>query len=916
MVPPSAPRRLLVTLAVLALGLASVQVATSTPASAAAACPAGSTAVPSSSPLICQASITFTPPSGTWTVPAGVTSVDVVVIGGGGGGNSVSTGSAPGGGGGGGAEIKAQTVVVTPLSTVNVFVGGGGGGGVESSLTGRAGQSSTFGSVTARGGAEGGGTRSTGSSNGDGTFSGGLANSIIGGGGAGAGGAGASGASGGAGGAGLAPTYGLFAGNTTKYAGGGGGAASTGTGGSGTDGGGGGASPAASIPGMPGMVAGAGGGGGVGPLVGGPGANGAILIRFRQLPLAPTNLVATPQDGKASIAFTPSVDGTSAITNYEYSLDGTNWTPFNPSVTSGPVEIPGLTNGTSYSVRLRAVSALGEGSPATVSVVPGFVPGAPTGLVATADDTSVSIAFTPGAQGTLPIDNYQYSLNGGSSWTALSPDDTTSPVRITGLTNGTSYSIQLRAVSAVGPSLASSSVSVVPGFAPSAPTGLTAVGGNTSASIAFTSGAEGTRPIDNYEYSLDGGSSWTALNPVDTTSPVTITGLTNGTTTSIQLRAVSAVGPGASATVVAVPGFVPAAPTGLSGTAGNGSASIAFTPGAEGTRPIDNYEYSLDGGNTWTARSPDDTTSPLTVSGLTNGTAYSIRLRAVSAVGPGAPSTAVSVTPVGPRPPRPPRPIPTPTPTPTPVPVPPLRPGGSAVTVDGQPQQVTTGPNAQGNAVDISGEGFAMQMQGLDGEGKPLALGPGGALMLQADRGVRTAGSGFQGASPVDFYLDPPSLVTSRGARSEAAITLGSATTDANGAFTATVSLPRDVEVGDHVLQIVGATPTGAVRAVSVGVRVEPDASITLVKGARTDAGVHDRIRATGTVSGVPAGTMLTPYVRLQGRSTFVAGAARIVVQADGSFRWSRLVRSDRGVTAYVAWTDVTSNELTWLKLG
>lgn len=182
--------------------------------------------------------------------------------------------------------------------------------------------------------------------------------------------------------------------------------------------------------------------------------------------------------------------------------------------------------------------------------------------------------------------------------------------------------------------------------------------------------------------------------------------------------------------------------------------------------------------------------------------------------------------------------------------------------------------------------------------------------------GCVRGGTGFQGASPVDFYLDPPSLVTSRGARAEAAISLGSATTDAKGAFTATVSLPRDVALGDHVLQIVGVTPTGALRAVSVGVRVEPDASITLVKGARTDAGVHDRIRATGTASGLPAGAVLTPYVRLQGRSTFVAGAARIVVQPDGSFRWSRLVRSNRDVTAYVAWTDVASNEVTWLKLG
>lgn len=732
------PRRLFATLSAIALGLPAVLVATSTPASAAAACPAGSTAVPSSSPLICQVTISWTPPSGTWTVPDGVTSVDVVVIGGGGGGNTSAAGSAPGGGGGAGAQITAQTVVVTPLSAVNVTVGSGGGGGFDggSFRAGMAGQSSIFGSVTALGGAGGGGTTTTGNTSGSGTYAGGVAGGNVGGGGAGAGGAGVGGAFGGTGGAGFAPTYGLFAGNTTKYAGGGGGGAYSGSPGAGTDGGGNGGDPDVPIPGSPGMTYGSGGGGGVGVLVGGPGANGVVLIRFRQLPLAPTNLVATPQDGKASIAFTPAVDGTSAVTNYEYSLDGTSWTPFSPLVTSGPVEIPGLTNGTSYSVRLRAVSALGEGSAATVSVVPGFVPSAPTALVATPGDASASIAFTAGAAGTMPIDNYEYSTDGGTSWTTLSPAVTTSPVSVTGLTNGTAYSIQLRAVSAVGPSSA---------------------------------------------------------------------------------------------------------------------------------------------------------------------------------------STAVSVTPVAPPTPRPPRPVPTPTPTPsptpTPVPVPPLAPGGSVVTVDGKPQQVTSGPNAQGDAVDISGEGFAVQMQGLDGEGKPLAVGPDGALVLRDDRGVRTAGSGFQSSSQVDFYLDPPSLVTSRAAGADAGITLGTATTDASGAFASTVTLPADVSVGDHVLQVVGVTPTGGLRAISLGVRVSPDASITLVKGVRTDAEAHDRITATGSVSDLPAGTVLTPYVRLEGRPSFVAGVARIVVQADGSFRWSRLVRSDREVTAYVAWTDVKSDEVTWLKL-
>ena len=39
----------------------------------------------------------------------------------------------------------------------------------------------------------------------------------------------------------------------------------------------------------------------------------------------------------------------------------------------------------------------------------------------------------------------------------------------------------------------------------------------------------------------------------------------------------------------------------------------------------------------------------------------------------------------------------------------------------------------------------------------------------------------------------------------------------------------------------------------------------------------------------------------------------RILVQSDGSFRWSRQVRADREVTAYLAWTDVSSNGVPWL---
>jgi hypothetical protein len=74
---------------------------------------------------------------------------------------------------------------------------------------------------------------------------------------------------------------------------------------------------------------------------------------------------------------------------------------------------------------------------------------------------------------------------------------------------------------------------------PSAPTTATATAGNGSASIDFTRGSNGGFPITNYKYSIDGGTTYTALSPASATSPMTIPGLTNGVLTTIYLKAVN-----------------------------------------------------------------------------------------------------------------------------------------------------------------------------------------------------------------------------------------------------------------------------------------------------------------------------------------------------------------------------------------
>lgn len=82
--------------------------------------------------------------SGTFTVPAGVSVVHVLVVGGGGGG-----GTTGGGGGGAGGVVYIPNLSVTPSSNITVTIGSGGSVNAN-------GVNSSFGSIVAYGGGRGG----------------------------------------------------------------------------------------------------------------------------------------------------------------------------------------------------------------------------------------------------------------------------------------------------------------------------------------------------------------------------------------------------------------------------------------------------------------------------------------------------------------------------------------------------------------------------------------------------------------------------------------------------------------------------------------------------------------------------------------------------------------------------------------
>ena len=76
-------------------------------------------------------------------------------------------------------------------------------------------------------------------------------------------------------------------------------------------------------------------------------------------------------------------------------------------------------------------------------------PDAPVLLSVTSGNTQLSVAYSQSA-GIIPIVNYLYSTDGGSTFTAFSPASTANPLIITGLTNGQTYTVVLQAVSIEG----------------------------------------------------------------------------------------------------------------------------------------------------------------------------------------------------------------------------------------------------------------------------------------------------------------------------------------------------------------------------------------------------------------------------------------------------------------------------------
>ena len=353
------------------------------------------------------------------------------------------------------------------------------------------------------------------------------------------------------------------------------------------------------------------------------------------------NSVNTPAGNIHSITFTVSHDSSTdkdSITMIDKSTDTTNNTSATTTV------INGYTLPNSYGYGLGLIASYLSHSCSILSYftvnnlhIDGINYSWPVlDLSAQPGDSSASLTYTAPAGADVVV--MQKSTDGINYTTAetsapLTPASTGATV--TGLVNDQPY--YLRLLVGGGDNAGISNVITV---TPKKMIGdLTAVGKQNQVDLTFTA-PEGASAV-KLQYSKDGQTYTDAATSAPITAASTnasVTGLTNGQKYFFKLVITGGTYDGTSSNIaIATPiaASVPDAPTGVTATAGNSNASLAWTaPTDDGGSAITDYKIDVySNGSMLKTIDTKSTGTSATVPDLTNGTAYKFDVKAVNSVG-------------------------------------------------------------------------------------------------------------------------------------------------------------------------------------------------------------------------------------------------------------------------------------------
>ena len=222
-------------------------------------------------------------------------------------------------------------------------------------------------------------------------------------------------------------------------------------------------------------------------------------------PPGPPVLRAEAGNGQVLLSWTaPASTGGAPLLGYHYReshAGGTTiWHEFEKSWS--PFLVSNLRNGTAYTFELRAYNRAGAGAVADTVVTPAGPPLAPGDFEAVPGDGQVALSWTAADSNGASITRYEVQYypqadpSAASAWTEVPGDSTARDTTIAGLTNGASFTFEVRAVNGVGAGRPSSE-SATPVNAPPVLSG--------PAAVSFDE--NGTGSVATYQATDPGGAS-------------------------------------------------------------------------------------------------------------------------------------------------------------------------------------------------------------------------------------------------------------------------------------------------------------------------------------------------------------------------------------------------------------------------